>query len=267
MNSDFEHYFQLLDIRPEAPSVAALTQIVRKQMMRVPFENISKLYRMKTMALREIPGFAQHLEGIEKFHFGGTCYTNNYYLNRLLRFLGYEAALCGADMTKPDVHIVSLVRVEGREFIVDVGYGAPFLEPLARDLPVDFHIEDGADRYILKPRNGQGQSLLEHHRDGAVTHGYRLNPRPRTIDEFEGVIEDSFAPDATFMNAILLVRFTPDGTHRIRNMMYSDSRAKISRRLESRAELVQTIHDVFEMPADMVTLALDGISLKDEMWS
>ena len=72
-----------------------------------------------------MPGLDQFLADIENYHFGGTCYTNNYFLKLLLSYLGYDVKLCGADMNRPDVHVVNIVRIEGREFIVDVEYAAP----------------------------------------------------------------------------------------------------------------------------------------------
>lgn len=268
-DSDFARYAELLGVRREQPSITALARVVRTHMTSVPFENVSKLYRLKTSGLRGIPDLAQYLEGIERFHFGGTCYSNNYYVGELLRFLGYDIRLCGADMSKPDVHMMNIVNVEGREFIVDAGYGAPFLEPLPRDLPVDYVISSGNDRYVLKPQNGLGRSELQLHRDGAFAHRYLVNPMSRTIDEFAGVILDSFSPEATFMNAILLVKCEPERTIVVHNMTCIENRGTTTERkvVESLEQLIQTIHDIFLMPRAIVETALDGLMLTRDAWN
>ncbi len=100
-------------------------------------------------------------------------------------------------------------------------------------------------------------------------HGYIVDPRPRAIAEFEGVIADSFSPKATFMNAILLVRFDVGCTRVVRNMMYTEIRGAIpeSKALASRLELIQTIVDVFSMPRPVVETALDGLSLTGDAWN
>src|SRR5512143_789806 len=95
----YADYLRLLGLRPRVPSLEALTELTGAHLVRVPFENVSKLY----------------------------------YLYRLLENLGYRVRLCGADMSRPDVHLVIVVTVEGHEYVVDGGYGAPFLAPLPRD--------------------------------------------------------------------------------------------------------------------------------------
>ena len=64
----------------------------------------------------------------------------------------YEARLCGADMSRPDVHAVIMVCLEGREHLVDAGYGAPFFSPLPLDLGRDQVVAWGHESYVLKPR-------------------------------------------------------------------------------------------------------------------
>jgi arylamine N-acetyltransferase len=105
----FERYLRVLGCRARKPGPEALTELTAAQLTRVYFENISKLYFMKREGLRELPGLERYLDGIERFHFGGTCYANNYYFHLLLGHLGYDVKLCGADMSAPDVHVVSIV--------------------------------------------------------------------------------------------------------------------------------------------------------------
>src|SRR5512146_169462 len=127
-------YLDVLGVTATDPSYDGLAELVAAHVTRIPFENVSKLYYKKNLGLTSPPPIELYLDGIEQYHFGGTCYSNNLYLNALLASLGYNVKLCGADMSAPDVHIVSMVRVDGREYIVDAGYGAPFLAPLPRDL-------------------------------------------------------------------------------------------------------------------------------------
>ena len=200
-------YLRVLDAPARKPSAEALAELVAAHAMRVPFENVSKLYYRKRENMRRLPDAKRFLDGIERYNFGGTCYTNNYYLNQLLAALGYDAKLCGADMSNPDVHIVSLVAVDGREYLVDVGYAAPFLAPLPRDLAHDHEIVLGRDRYVLEPQDAEGRSRMRLYREGKSKHGYVAKPTPRTLEYFASVIAHSYTDEATFMNALLLVRF------------------------------------------------------------
>ncbi|MBD3872676.1 MAG: arylamine N-acetyltransferase, partial [Acidobacteria bacterium] len=101
----FERYLSILGIEAAPPGLDHLHRLVSAQLTRVPFENISKLFLKKTQGASYIPSLEQHLDGIERFSFGGTCYANNPYFSKLLRHLGYDVDMCGANMSEPDVHV------------------------------------------------------------------------------------------------------------------------------------------------------------------
>ncbi len=251
------------------PWKSRLGELVRAHLLRIPFENISKLYYQKHLGLRELASLELFLEGIEQFHFGGTCYANNYYFYQLLADLGYQPTLCGADMANPDVHVVSLVTVEQRQYLVDVGYAAPFLEPLPRDLATDYFIVLGRNRYVLKPQDAWGYSRLELYRDGHLTHGYVAKPVPKQIQDFKPVIAASFREEATFMNALLLARFFPDRSVVIHNLAVIESQGTVSniRTLTNRDELGQVINNHFGIPREFTMDVVNGLGQLECAWS
>jgi arylamine N-acetyltransferase len=264
-----QRYLNLLGVQRRKPSVDALGELVQAHLMQVPFENVSKLYYKKHRDLRGLPSLELFLDGIERFHFGGTCYTNNYYLYQLLANLGYQIKLCGADMSNPDVHLVSLVTVEEREYLVDAGYAAPFLTPLPRDLATDYVIVLGRDRYVLKPQDAKGCSRMELYRDGNLKHRYLAKPVPRQIHEFDHVIVDSFREDATFMNALLLARFFPNRSLVIHNLTIIKSQGAVSRSqsLASRDELVQATYEYFGIPKEFTMDVVKDIGQLGDAWN
>jgi N-hydroxyarylamine O-acetyltransferase len=265
----FERYLNLLGVQRRSPSIDALCELVQAHLLRIPFENVSKLYYKKHRGLRHLPGLELFLDGIEKFHFGGTCYANNYHLYQLLANLGYQIKLCGADMSNPDVHLVSMVTVEKREFLVDAGYAAPFLTPLPRDLTTDHVVALGRDRYVLKPQDASGRSRMELYRDGDLKHGYLVKPMPRQIQEFEQAIVDSYREDATFMNALLLARFYPDRSLVIHNLTVIESQGTVSniRTLASQDEMGQAIYEYFAIPKEFTEDAVRGIGQLGDAWT
>jgi len=119
-------YLALLGLDPEPPSLPALTQLVTAHLARFPFENVSKLVRLARGLPPGLPSLDEFLQGAARDGTGGTCYLQASSLNALLRALGYDATLAGADMNEPDVHLVNVVRLTGRPYLVDVGYAAPF---------------------------------------------------------------------------------------------------------------------------------------------
>ena len=265
----FVKYLRLLGIQKQRPSFKYLKNIIGTQLSKIPFENISKLFFKKRHNLKQLIDFELYLNGVEKYGFGGTCYSINFYLNQLLSWLGYDIKLCGADMKNPDVHIVSIVSIENREFLVDTGYAAPFSEPLPLDLLNDYSINIGLDRYILKPQTNNSYSKIELYRNGELKHGYRINPKARNIGEFRQIIEDSFKESATFMNALLLTRFDNNHLIMIHNMTFIESYGNISKEnsIDTFKQLTSIINDRFCIPKPIIIESLEGLQMQKNGWS
>jgi arylamine N-acetyltransferase len=218
----FEKYLDLLGVSKTKPDFNLLTKIVLAHLIKVPFENISKLI-YKKQGMNYIPGLELFLEGIEKYNFGGTCYSNNYYLYSLLKHLSYDVKLCGADMKNPDVHLISIVKIENKEYIVDGGYAAPFLNPLPIDLKEDYIINLSLEKYIIKPKDDAGRTKIEQYYDGKLQHWYTVKPEEKKIEEFRKVIENSYSDDAVFMNAVRITRFSEKGSFVLKNLYLTET--------------------------------------------
>ena len=258
----FEKYLSLLGLEESPPNLDFLRSIIKSHLIKVPFENVSKLL-LKKRGINCIPVLREYLNGVEKFNFGGTCYANNFYLNLLLNFLGYDVKLCGADMKSPDVHLISIVTIDNREFIVDCGYAAPFFNPLPRYLSYDYTLTFGDENYIIKPKDSKGHTKVEQYLNGKLQHWYTVKPQARNIEEFQKVIEESYADNSTFMNALLIRRFTENGSHVLKNLYYSETiDDKTSTIKIHRKDLPIIIEQKFGMPAIVVE---EGISRLKEM--
>jgi arylamine N-acetyltransferase len=261
-------YLRILGVKNTAPSIEALDHVVGAHITKIPFENISKLYYLNKMNLRSIPGADQYLDGIEKYNFGGTCYSNNFYLHLLLKSLGYNIRLCGADMNQPDVHMVNIIEVDGREYLVDGGNAAPFFNPLPRDISEDYSIATGNSLYVLKPRDAGGRSRMNLYRDGQHIHGYLAKPEPKTLDDFQTAILDSFSPESTFMRAVLLTRFFDNSSVIIHNYTLIKTLGKsISKnKLNNHQELIKAIEIHFRIPSAITEQALSGRKKFKNVW-
>lgn len=261
-------YLVALEVQPRSPCLAALRELVIAHLTHIPFENISKLQRWRHQRLAGLPPIELYLDGIERYHFGGTCYANNFHLYTLLASLGYEVRLCAADMSHPDVHLVIMATVGNHEFLIDAGYGAPFLEPIPRDLDGDHVTALGRDCYVLKPHDDAGRSRMEMYRDGRLKHGYVIKPEPRRIEDFSEVIAASFQPTATFLNSVLLARFWPGRSVVIHNLTMVESEGKRSTilPLASRDELVTKIEEHFGIPHSIVADSISGLPELQDPW-
>ena len=265
----FPRYLKILGVDPAPLSRRFLEVLVRAQLYRVPFENVSKLYHARVQGRRFIPDLETSLDGIESENFGGTCYPNNFHFCSLLKHLGFAARLCGADMSHPDAHLVCMVALEGREYLVDVGYAAPFDRPLPLDLDQDLEVRLGRQRYLLRPRDDLGRSRLDLYHDGALIHGYLAKPEPRRLEEFRTMIADSYRSQATFMNTVVAERFFPNRSLRAHGLKLTESTGDrvTETRLADRDALVDALVTHFEMPADTVRGAITGVDLSGEIYT
>jgi arylamine N-acetyltransferase len=264
----FARYLAVLGVSARAPELSALREVVGAHVTRVPFENLSKL-RFRDEPGMRLPPLDRYLDGIEHHHLGGTCYANNHHMVALLAHLGYDVRLCGADMSRPDAHVVGIVTLDGREYLVDAGYGAPFPEPMPLDLAHDHVVALGGDRWVLEPRGADGRPRLTLRRAGQPRHGYVVNPAPRRIEEFAGVIEASFSDDATFMNALVIARFAPGRSTVLQNLtlVKCEGTSTVLRRTARTCdELPALVQEHFGIAAHLARTALAGIELNRDAW-
>lgn len=252
----FDKYLHLLGVERSFPSYRMLCQIIKAHLIKVPFENISKLL-YKKQGLNYIPDLSTYLDGIEKYKFGGTCYANNYFLYLLLKDLGYDIKLCGADMKNPDIHIISIVKIDNKEYLIDAGNAAPFFEPLPTFLTEDYIIEFGNEEYILKPKDETGKIKIEQYSDGKLQHWYTAKPRERLIGEFDKVIKASYSDDAIFMNAIRITKFLEAGSVVIKNLSLTETINNESSTVKiTLKDMPFIIQEKFGIPAEVVSEAI-----------
>lgn len=251
-------YLRLLGIEARPPSHAALAELVAAHLARVPFENVTKLLAHGRGQAPGTPACDRFLDGVEHANLGGTCFACGFHVHDLLVHLGYDVSLCGAAMARPDVHVVNVVRLDGREWLVDVGYGAPLTAPLPLDAdePVTAAVL-GRDRWVLRPNDG-GRAWVEHERDGEVVHGYAVDPTPRERAHFAGAIADSFAPEAEFLTRLRIVSHRPERSVLVRDRrvtVVSEGIARV-KELNGAAEVAGVVEALVGVPAQMTREAI-----------
>jgi arylamine N-acetyltransferase len=262
MASIFNRYLKILDVTRKKPSIEYLRELLTSHIVRIPFENISKLYYYYTKDLNTIPDFNLYLTGIEQNKFGGTCYSNNHYFNQLLLHLGFEAWLCGADMSEPDVHLVNVVIFGNMKYLTDVGYGAPFFIPIPLDSNDNYNISFGNDNYVVLPKNNKGYSELKQYRENKLKHGYVVKPNERSISEFEGVIKDSFRKSSTFLNRITAIKYGLTYSISIRNFSLIEIQNEHLRKtqLNSKDQIIEQINNYFHIPKNILQESISPLN-------
>lgn len=264
----YSRFVNLLGASGTPLSLRYLSNLIKAHLSVIPFENISKLYYKDRFNQEQIPSFIQYIEGISLYHFGGTCYSNNYFFFRLLGFLGYEVKLCAADMKKPGTHMVIVVTINERDYLVDVGYAAPFTDPVPLDLKKDYVITYGLNHYIFKSRDKKDCTELLMFKNGSYKHGYTVRPESRKFNDFNKVISESFHPGATFFRSLLLTKLISGRFCILHNMEYVESTHSKSRiyHLHDVRELLKLVETKYGIPTSITGNLLTDLNLLGDPW-
>lgn len=247
--AQYQRYLRLLEIDGLPAGLEGLRTIVHQHLLRVPFENVSKLLLLGAEGAGRPTALPEFLDGIEHQDLGGTCYTNNPFLAELLLALGYDADLLGADMDNPNVHTCVRVRVDSVPYHVDVGYAAPFRHPMRLDQLPHQIIQDDT-RYVLdRDGNGEAHSMTVFCREQKV-HGYVVHEPPRRLDFFRPIILDSYVLGRTFTSSLRITRFFEDGVVELKDRQLTSYRSGIHSEtvLHGFKALVPAVTDSLQMP-------------------
>ena len=128
-------YLERIDYQGSlAPTAETLRELQVAHLLAVPFENLS-IHAGEPIVLEDEALFAK-IVGRRR---GGFCYEANGLFAALLRELGFDVAMLSAGVANaeggfgPDFdHMALMVSLEQR-WLVDVGFGDSFLEPLLLD--------------------------------------------------------------------------------------------------------------------------------------
>lgn len=143
------------------PTAETLRALQVAHLLSVPFENLS-IHAGEPIVLEDEALFKKIVERRR----GGFCYEANGLFAALLRALGFQVSMLSAEVanaegrfSQPFDHMALMVTLEER-WLVDVGFGDSFLEPLLIDERGEqrqgrraFQIVPGDARYILMRRD------------------------------------------------------------------------------------------------------------------
>ncbi len=254
---DVARFLGFLGVPASSPSRAAHTELVRRVLERVPFQNVWMLARR-----REAPTLAQVREDMLAGR-GGPCGHMNPFVAALLHELGYRVELFSGSMQEPDCHIAIVVTLDDERLWFDVGNAFPYLEPIA--------LGDEAVRYhpLLDHRLRRvGPSWCVEHRrpDRGWVCNYVLGSEPRPFRSFAPMIHAHYTRPGygPFLRGLRVVRFSGGGMVALRDhtLRVIDGHTDVTREL-STPELSDVLLEYFpdvELPLTDALRALEVIS-------
>ncbi|XP_003412539.1 arylamine N-acetyltransferase 1-like [Loxodonta africana] len=231
---DIEAYFERIGYTgPRGKlDLETLTDILQHQIRAIPFENLN-IHCEEAMELDLEAIFDQ----VVRRKRGGWCLQVNHLLYWALTTTGFETTMLGGYVyssesdrySKKMIHLLLQVTIDGRNYIVDAGFGRSYQmwQPLelisGKDqpqVPCIFRLrEEGEIWYLDQIRREQyipnkefvNSDLLEKNKYRKI---YSFTLEPRTIEDFELVNEDlQTSPVSVFTSKSFCSLQTQEGVH------------------------------------------------------
>ena len=225
-----------------------LTLLHERHLRTIPFENLS--IHLGEPIVLDVDALVDKLTLRRR---GGFCYELNGAFAALLTTLGFDVAMYEARVG-PDGggmrfdHLCLRVRIDGKDHLADVGFGASFMRPL--DLGTGAPQTDPAGTYQIVPTDDGEFDMVE---DG--TPQFRFAPVARVLADFAaGCRYHQTSPDSHFTQRTVCSLATATGRVTIsgRTLITTVDGSRTERAISSDDELLDLYDRHFG-------IALDGV--------
>lgn len=198
-----------------APSVSekSLVDLHKAHVFQVPFENLDIINKIPIVLDQD-----KFRKKIINQRRGGICYELNGAFKQLLDNIGFNSYFISCKVYVPPIsnygpdfgHIAIITNIEEDQYLVDVGFGDAFTEPLK--LLYDIPQKQYGTYYRLR-KLADEEVLLEKSADDVEYHKmYKFIPSPKHLSEFTELCNfHQQAPQAPFNKQALCTRPTLDG--------------------------------------------------------
>jgi N-hydroxyarylamine O-acetyltransferase len=202
-----------------APTAETLRELQLSHLRSVPFENLS-IHAGEAINLEDEALFTKIVENRR----GGFCYEANGLFAALLRAMGFDVAMLSAEVADAAGafgprfdHMTLLVALDQR-WLVDVGFGDSFLEPLMLDEPGEQVQGHRAYRIVSDDANF---TLLQREEAEEWKAQYRFTLQPYTYPDYAEMCRyHQTSPQSHFTKARLCSRATADGRITLSGMRF-----------------------------------------------
>ncbi|HEX5748676.1 MAG TPA: arylamine N-acetyltransferase [Archangium sp.] len=235
---------------PREPTLETLRALHRRHLETIPFENLD-IHSRRPIVLDE----AAFFDKVVRRNRGGFCYELNGLFAVLLRALGFQVTYLSGRVSPDGVHpsgpefdhLVLEVSLEGACWLVDVGFGESFSEPLPLAAGT---WESGGQRFPLE-RLGEDWSLFVEMPGGARRLLYVFSRVPRRLEEFSEMCRyHQTSPDSFFLKNTLCSRKTPTGRVTLsgNRLIVTEQGRRVEQPLTTAEELERALLEHFGIP-------------------
>lgn len=256
-------YLALLGAERSEPGLEDLARLVRAHVLAIPFENSGSLFRRLAAGTGPVPPLDPEalLAAWVERRAGGVCFEHTEMFGRLLPALGYDVTPIAGEISFPGSHQALLVKADGATWLVDVGNGAPFLEPIPLDRPIEIWRAGLGYRFRADPADA-GVWIQERALERGFTPYCRYLLRRQSTEDREKAYQRHHRARETWVtNAIVLVRSGEEDV-----ISFRDGELKRHRRDGTVRERVEDASGWARLPA---MLGLPGLPIRAaaEAWA
>lgn len=231
---------------PLAPTAETLRRLQVAHLLAVPFENLS-IHAGEPIVLDDESLF----EKVVVRRRGGFCYELNGLFAALLRALGFDVAMLSAGAGNargfgPDFDHMALQVTLAERWLVDVGFGDSFREPLRLDERTEQ--AQGATAYRIDAAEDGRLILMRRAEGGAWSAQYRFGLEPHVYADYAGMCRyHQTSPGSHFTQQRVCSLATPDGRVTLSGMRLITTRSgeRHERELAGDEEVAQVLRDPF----------------------
>jgi N-hydroxyarylamine O-acetyltransferase len=183
---DLSAYLARIGLKePPAADREGLLALQRAHRLSIPFENLD-IFLGRPIRVDGASVFAKLVSGRR----GGFCFEHNRLFADALSALGFahrplmgRSWLNGAEQVPPRNHTLSLLSIDGEDWIADTGFGGSYAPPMPLADGAEVTAPDGA-RFRLS-RDADYDWMLERNGDPATTDGRNTGPGWRRQYSFD----------------------------------------------------------------------------------
>jgi N-hydroxyarylamine O-acetyltransferase len=193
-----------------APTAETLRRLQLAHLLSVPFENLS-IHAGEPIVLDDDALF----DKIVRRRRGGFCYELNGLFAALLRTLGFDVQMLSAGVMGrsgefgPEFDHMALLVTLSERWLVDVGFGDSFVEPLLLDERAE---QAQGERAYRIDEDGGRLVLMQRERAGEWEAQYRFRLRPHAYADFAGMCHyHQTSPESHFTRRRVCSLLTTEG--------------------------------------------------------
>ncbi len=219
---DLDAYLARIGCEREEPSYDYLRRLMWGHLSHIPFEDLEVYEDKRTPSL----AVADLFDKLVVRKRGGYCFEQNGLMVKALTGLGFDAFCVGVRIVfgrpflVPVMHRGIVVRLDGRRYYVDVGFGGPSpVAPVLMEEGTGWQ-QNGVRAYRTEFRDGE---VFIHMKDGEFAAPlFRFTDAPMDEVDFTGPNLCTSVPGSHFAEMRLLNLYTETGYRKIEGDLYEE---------------------------------------------